>query len=194
MGLENTFFAIVTRMKFISRWSVMRNSYTQNYSEHSMEVAMIAHALAIIGNKRLGRDYHPERIAVMGLYHDFTEIITGDLPTPVKYRNDKIKSAFKEIEEEAAQELLERLPEDLRGEYAPYLQESEWTPEEYKLVKAADKLSALIKCIEEQKAGNQEFRKAKEASEAYLRDMNCPEADIFCQEFLPHYYKTLDEL
>ena len=141
MGLENTFFAIVTRMKFISRWSVMRNSYTQNDSEHSMEVAMIAHALAIIGNKRLGRDYHPERIAVMGLYHDFTEIITGDLPTPVKYRNDKIKSAFKEIEEEAAQELLERLPEDLRGEYAPYLQESEWTPEEYKLVKAADKLS-----------------------------------------------------
>ena len=137
---------------------------------------------------------YPERIAVMGLYHDFTEIITGDLPTPVKYRNDKIKSAFKEIEEEAAQELLERLPEDLRGEYAPYLQESEWTPEEYKLVKAADKLSALIKCIEEQKAGNQEFQKAKEASETYLRDMNCPEADVFCQEFLPHYYKTLDEL
>ena len=194
MGLENTFFAIVTRMKFISRWSVMRNSYTQNDSEHSMEVAMIAHALAIIGNKRLGRDYHPERIAVMGLYHDFTEIITGDLPTPVKYRNDKIKSAFKEIEEEAAQELLERLPEDLRGEYAPYLQESEWTPEEYKLVKAADKLSALIKCIEEQKAGNQEFSSAAEQTRGTLEAMRLPELDWFMEHCLDSFGKNLDQL
>ena len=194
MGLENTFFAIVTRMKFISRWSVMRNSYTQNDSEHSMEVAMIAHALAIIGNKRLGRDYHPERIAVMGLYHDFTEIITGDLPTPVKYRNDKIKSAFKEIEEEAAQELLERLPEDLRGEYAPYLQESEWTPEEYKLVKAADKLSALIKCIEEQKAGNTEFDSAAAMTMQALRDMHREEMDWFLDHCLEPFTRTLDQL
>ena len=155
---------------------------------------MIAHALAIIGNKRLGRDYHPERIAVMGLYHDFTEIITGDLPTPVKYRNDKIKSAFKEIEEEAAQELLERLPEDLRGEYAPYLQESEWTPEEYKLVKAADKLSALIKCIEEQKAGNTEFDSAAAMTMQALRDMHREEMDWFLDHCLEPFTRTLDQL
>ena len=194
MESENTFFAMMARMKFINRWALMRNSYEENISEHSMEVAMIAHVLAIIGNKRLGRRYPAEKIAMIGLYHDCTEIITGDMPTPIKYKNDKIQEAYKEIEAGAARRLLQRLPKDLRDAYEPYLLEAETDEEERRLVKAADKLSALIKCIEEQKAGNQEFLKAKETLQKAVEALDCPEADIFCQEFLPHYYKTLDEL
>ena len=194
MESENTFFAMMARMKFIIRWALMRNSYEENISEHSMEVAMIAHALAIIGNKRLGRHYSAEKIAMIGLYHDCTEIITGDMPTPIKYKNDKIQEAYKEIEAGAARRLLQRLPEDLRDAYEPYLLETEMNEEERRLVKAADKLSALIKCIEEQKAGNQEFLKAKETLQKAVGALECQEADIFCREFLPHYYKTLDEL
>ncbi len=194
MENENTFFAMMARMKFINRWALMRNSYEENISEHSMEVAMLAHALAILGNRRLGRNYQAERIAMIGLYHDCTEIITGDMPTPIKYKNDKIQEAYKEIEEGAAKRLLQRLPEDLREAYEPYLLENKLKEEERRIVKAADKLSALIKCIEEQKAGNQEFLKAKETLQKTVEEMKCPEADIFCREFLPHYYKTLDEL
>ena len=131
MESENTFFAMMARMKFINRWALMRNSYEENISEHSMEVAMIAHALAIIGNKRLGRRYPAEKIAMIGLYHDCTEIITGDMPTPIKYKNDKIQEAYKEIEAGAARRLLQRLPKDLRDAYEPYLLEAE-TDEEWR--------------------------------------------------------------
>lgn len=194
MDSKNTFFAMLARMKFINRWALMRNSYEENISEHSMEVAMLAHALAIIGKKRLGRRYSPEHIAMLGLYHDCTEIITGDMPTPVKYENPQIQSAYKEIERGAAVHLLELLPEDLREEYEPFLMEQAAEQEERRLVKAADKLSALIKCIEEEKAGNQEFQKAKETVEAAVHALDCPEVEIFFRDFLPQYYRTLDEL
>lgn len=191
---NNGFFAMMARMKYIERWALMRNASAENISEHSMEVAMLAHGLAILGNKRLGKQYSPERVALLGLYHDCTEIITGDMPTPVKYHDPEIRDAYKRIEAGAAKRLLNMLPEDLREEYAAYLLPEAESSEEVFLVKAADKLSALIKCIEEQKAGNQEFRSAKESTLRLIQEMDCPEAVIFCEEFLPEYYKTIDEL
>lgn len=191
---HNGFYAMMARMKYIGRWALMRNSAPENISEHSMEVAMLAHGLALIGCKRLGKQYSPERIALRGLYHDCTEIITGDMPTPVKYHDPGIREAYKRIESGAACRLLNMLPEDLREEYMPYILPDAETPEEAVLVKAADKLSALIKCIEEEKAGNQEFRSAREATRRAIQNLNCPEAEIFCAEFLPEYQKTIDEL
>ncbi|MDE6566928.1 MAG: 5'-deoxynucleotidase [Lachnospiraceae bacterium] len=191
---HNGFFAMMARMKYIERWALMRNSATENISEHSMEVAMIAHALALLGNKRLGKQYLPEQVALLGLYHDCTEIITGDMPTPVKYHDPEIREAYKRIEAGAARRLLDMLPEDLRDEYRFYLLPEAGNTEEGILVKAADKLSALIKCIEEEKAGNQEFHSAKEAVRRSVQNLHCQEAEIFCEEFLPEYYKTIDEL
>lgn len=190
---NNTFYAMLSRMKYIERWALMRNSERENISEHSLEVAMIAHALAIIGNVRLGRDYNAEHIAMLGVYHDCTEIITGDMPTPVKYDNEVIKEAYKSIEENAADELISMLPEDLREAYMPYLKADE-DKDVMKLVKAADKLSALVKCIEEEKVGNREFVLAKKTTMDDIIALNCEEADIFCKEFLGAYEKTLDEL
>ena len=189
-----SFFAMLSRMKYIDRWALMRNSRRENISEHSHEVAALAHALAVIGNKRLGKHLQAERAALLGLYHDSTEILTGDLPTPVKYRDDQIRGAYKHIENLAAQSLLARLPEDLRDEY-----ESLFVPQEdeaylWKLVKAADKLSALIKCIEEEKTGNREFVQAQQATRETLEAMQLPELEIFMQEFLPAYSLTLDEM
>lgn len=191
---KNTFFAMMARMKYINRWALMRNSYEENISEHSLEVAMLSHALAVIGKKRLKKDYNVERIALLGMYHDCTEIITGDMPTPVKYENPQIQSAYKQIEMEAAFRLLNMLPEDLREEYESVLVERPEDVQAHRIVKAADKLSALIKCIEEEKAGNQEFQKAKETIEKAVHQLNCEEAEIFFHEFLPQYYRTLDEL
>lgn len=190
---NNTFYAMLSRMKYIERWALMRNSERENISEHSLEVAMIAHALAIIGNVRLGRDYNAEHIAMLGVYHDCTEIITGDMPTPVKYDNEVIKEAYKSIEENAADELISMLPEDLREAYKPYLKADE-DKDVMKLVKAADKLSALVKCIEEEKVGNREFVLAKKTTMDDIIALKCEEADIFCKEFLGAYEKTLDEL
>ena len=190
---DNSFFAMISRMKYIERWALMRNSERENISEHSLEVAMIAHALAIIGNVRLGRDYNAEHIAMLGVYHDCTEIITGDMPTPVKYDNEVIKEAYKSIEENAADELISMLPEDLREAYMPYLKADE-DKDVMKLVKAADKLSALVKCIEEEKVGNREFVLAKKTTMDDIIALKCEEADIFCKEFLGAYEKTLDEL
>ena len=189
-----SFFAMLARMKYIERWALMRNSEKENISEHSLEVAMLAHALALLGNSRLGKQYPAEHIAMLGLYHDCTEIITGDMPTPVKYENPDIQSAYKQIEKAAAFRLLNMLPEDLRPAYEPYFMEGKWSKEEAVLVKAADKLSALIKCIEEEKAGNQEFRSARKTIIASLEGLECPEAKIFMEEFLPPYQMTLDEL
>ncbi|MDO4167086.1 MAG: 5'-deoxynucleotidase [Eubacteriales bacterium] len=193
-GSHNGFYAMMARMKYIERWALMRNSAAENISEHSLEVAMLAHGLALIGNKRLGRQYSPERIALLGMYHDCTEIITGDMPTPVKYHDPEIREAYKRIEAGAAYRLLNMLPEDLQEEYAPYLLPDAASEEEQLLVKAADKLSALIKCIEEEKTGNQEFHSAREATWHSIQTMHCPEAEMFCEEFLPEYHKTIDEL
>jgi len=187
---------MMSRMKYIDRWALMRNSCTENICEHSLEVAMIAHMLCVIGNKRYGKKLDAEHAALIGMYHDTTEIITGDMPTPVKYFNDDIQRIFHSIEDNAAEKLLSMLPEDLREEFLPIYFKGDSEEENYlwRLVKAADKLSALIKCIEEEKAGNREFASAKEATEKSILAMDLEEAKCFMQEFLPAYQKNLDEL
>ncbi len=194
MESQSHFFAMMSRMKYIERWALMRNSQAENISEHSLEVSILAHALAVISNKRLHNVLNAERAALIGLYHDSTEIITGDMPTPVKYYNKGIYGAFKEIEMIAARHLLNMLPEDIRESYESIFFPHEEEEYIWKLVKAADKLSALIKCIQEEKAGNTEFASAKKSLTETLHKMELKEADIFIEEFLPSYYKTLDEL
>lgn len=192
--MESHFFAIISRMKYIERWALMRNSQEESISEHSLEVGMLAHALAVISNKRLNNNLNVERAALIGLYHDSTEIITGDMPTPVKYYNQEIQTAYKEIEKTAARHLLSMLPEDLKESYEFLFFQKEEDAYLWQLVKAADKLSALIKCIQEENAGNREFIHAKESLTENLAHMMLKEVDIFMEEFLPSYYKTLDEL
>lgn len=192
--MENGFYAMMSRMKYIERWALMRNSSTENISEHSLEVGILAHALAIISNERLGSHLNAEKAALMGIYHDATEIITGDMPTPIKYYNENIQGAFKAVEKAAANRLLGMLPEDIRASYLDLFVPKEEEASLWKLVKAADKLSALIKCIEERKAGNTEFIRAEESIAEILTAMKLQEVDIFMQEFLPAYDKTLDEL
>ena len=187
------FFAMISRMKYIDRWALMRNTERESLDSHSMEVAVVAHALALIGNKRFGKSYNADRAAVLGLYHDAHEIITGDMPTPVKYRNKVILDAYKEIEGEAGERLVSMLPEDMRDVYRDILNESD-DEELVKLVKAADRISALIKCIEERKAGNTEFKKAEASTKKKIIAMDVPEAIVFLEEFLPAYEKTLDQL
>ena len=192
--MEQDFFAMMARMKYIERWALMRNSETENISEHSMEVAMLTHALAVIGNVRFQKNLNVERAALIGLYHDCTEIITGDMPTPIKYYNEDIQSAFKEIEEVAANNLLMMLPEDIRSEYQSLFFPEEQDEYLWKLVKAADKISALLKCVEEEKAGNTEFVNAKKATLEAIQKMQLEEVEVFFEEFYPAYEKTLDEL
>jgi 5'-deoxynucleotidase len=197
-----SFFATIARMKYIERWALMRNAREENLSEHSMEVGMIAHALCTIGNVRLGKDLDADRAALIGIYHDASEIITGDMPTPVKYGSDRLRSAYKAVEAEAQDHLLGRLPEDLQPAFReilmPEADETKDKDQSYmlRLVKAADKLSALIKCIEEENAGNGEFRTAKESTQRSI-DAMCNElleVRDFVREFLPPYGSTLDEL
>lgn len=192
--MENSFFAMMSRMKYIERWALMRNSITENISEHSLDVSILAHALAIIGNVRLGKDLNAEKAALIGIYHDATEIITGDMPTPIKYFNESIQGAFKAVEQVAAQRLLHMLPEDIQSSYEEIFFPQEQNDYLWKLVKAADKLSALIKCIEERKAGNSEFLSAEKSLREILGEMKMEEITIFMKEFLPAYDKTLDEL
>jgi 5'-deoxynucleotidase len=194
--VEYNFFATVSRMKYIERWALMRSTIPENLSEHCLEVSMIAHALCVIGNVRYGKKLDADKAAVIGLYHDASEIITGDMPTPIKYHNKVLKDAYKSIESEANERLMSNLPEDMQDAYRNILFKCDTEKYEWKLVKAADKLSALIKCIEEEKTGNREFVKAKESTENSVRNMakDVPEINDFINEFLPAYYKTLDEL
>lgn len=192
--MDSNFYAMISRMKFIERWSLMRNSRQENISEHSLEVSILAHALTVISNVRLGNELNAEKAALIGIFHDATEIITGDMPTPIKYFNQKIQGAFKEVELAAADRLLNLLPEDLRGHYVDSFLPREEDAFLWRLVKAADKLSALIKCIEEHKAGNTEFISAEQSIRDQLKQMKLKEIDIFMEEFLPAYEKTLDEL
>ncbi len=191
--MNNTFFAMISRMKYIDRWALMRNTEKESLDSHSKEVAVIAHALAVIGNTRFGKSYNPDRAAVLGLYHDAHEIITGDMPTPVKYNNPDITTAFKAVEQEANQKLLSKLPEDLREAFSVAL-DCDSDKELCALVKAADKLSALIKCIEERMAGNTEFREAEASTRKKILQLNISEADVFLDEFIPAYEMTLDTL
>ena len=188
----SSFFAMMARMKYIDRWGLMNNTRTENISEHSLETAMLAHALVTIANVRFDAGLDADRAAVIGLFHDAGEIITGDMPTPVKYYNPAIRSAYKEVEKVAEDKLIAMLPEDLRAVYRPIISCDDSQLERY--VKAADKLSALIKCIEEVRMGNNEFNQAKTATEQALFAMQLPALEVFMRECLPAYYLTLDEL
>ncbi len=187
------FFAIMSRMKYINRWSLMNNSRAENLSEHSLTVAMIAHALCVINNKKLGGNADPQLAAVVALYHDCTEIITGDLPTPIKYSSKTLRKAYAGIEKEASQQLISALPDYMQEEYKQIISPEKADPHMLALVKAADKLSALIKCIEEEQTGSSEFKKAKEESFRYLHSLNMEEVNIFMRDFLPSYSLSLDE-
>ncbi len=182
-----------SRMKFINRWALMRNTSEENLSEHSNDVAVIAHALAVLKNLHYGGSVNPERAAFLGLYHDMPEIITGDMPTPVKHGNKELHGAFQKVEDAASKKLLSMLPEDMYGIYADAFFPQEKDKEEWKIVKAADKISALIKCIEEENAGNREFIKAKESTLRSIEKLNMPEADEFIREFIPSFTLSLDE-
>lgn len=188
--MSSHFYAMLFRMKNIHRWGLMRNTRQENLSEHSLEVALIAHCLAVISNRRLGGNMNPEQIATMAMFHDTSEIITGDMPTPIKYYNADIKGTYKQIEKIAEDRLLKLLPEDFREDFSLL-----YNPDENakRLIKAADKISALIKCIEELNMGNREFAAAKSSTERAIADLNCPEADIFLKEFLQSFYLALDE-
>jgi len=196
--MSYNFFATISRMKYIERWALMRNSRPENLSEHSLEVAMIAHALCTIGNVRYGKKLDSNKAALIGLYHDASEIITGDMPTPVKYYNEDLKTAYKQVEAVADTMLLHKLPDDLRPAFEEIFKSSGEEDERYmrKLVKAADKLSALIKCIEERNSGNGEFRTAEQSTlkslDTYKEE--CIEVKDFMDDFLEPYGKTLDEL
>lgn len=188
----NNFFGMLARMKYINRWGLMRNANNENIAEHSLQVAVIAHALAVIGNARLDKNLNAEHIAMMGIMHDASEIITGDLPTPIKYYAPEIRDAYKKVEYIAANQLLSEITEDMRDAYRAILIEDE--SEEWKYVKAADKLSAYIKCIEEKNTGNTDFAKAEFATKQALEDMKMDEIRIFMDEFLPSYTMTLDDI
>ena len=189
-----SFGAKLSRMKYIDRWALMRNSTKENISEHSLEVAMIAHLLTVIGRVRFGKDLDADKAALIGIYHDSTEIITGDMPTPIKYYNNEMRDTFKEIEDLAAIQLLAMLPDDIREEYEDLFFAREQDAYLWKLVKAADKISALIKCVEEEKAGNTEFANAKKMTRKSIDAMELEEVAVFFEEFFPAYLKTLDEL
>lgn len=191
--MSRHFFAMLSRMKYIFRWSLMRNTRTENICEHSQDVAVLAHALALLHNRRFGGNVNVSHCVLLAMYHDVPEILTGDLPTPVKYDNTEIRDAYRQVERLSAERLLSHLPEDLQEEYRPLLLPDHADEQEKCIVKAADKLSALIKCIEELKAGNGEFRRAKAATEEALRRMAMPAVDCFMEEFLPSYELTLDE-
>lgn len=186
----NHFYAILSRMKNINRWGLMRNTRPENLSEHSLEVAFIAHSLAVIGNKRLGKNTDPDKAAVAAMFHDTSEIITGDMPTPIKYFNPEIKDAYKKIEAVAEDQLISMLPEDMREEFDKIYRPD---PEITALVKAADKISALIKCIEELKMGNMEFKDAESSTRAIIDKLDMPEVKIFIDEFIDSFYLTLDK-
>ena len=190
--MPESFFPMIARMRYINRWGLMRNTQPENIQEHSHQVAVLAHALAVIQNRYFGGQVDPGAVAVAALYHDASEILTGDMPTPIKYDNPDIQSAYKAVEATAEQKLLSMLPEDLRGEFEEAVTIPD--PQVRALVKAADKLSAYLKCVEERKAGNAEFRSAEEQTYAALRDNPLPALDYFMDRFLPGFQLTLDEL
>lgn len=187
------FFALISRMRYINRWGLMRNTEAENVQEHSHMVAVLAHALSIVRRDVFHGEADPEQAAAAALYHDAPEIFTGDLPTPVKYYNPEIRAAYQEVELVSADKLLAMLPEELRPSYRQLLHE-EYSPAIQELVKAADKLSAHIKCLEELKAGNKEFLQAAAQTLYAVRAMELPEADYFIAHFLPAFELTLDEL
>lgn len=191
---QSHFFAQLSRMKLIYRWPLMRNVQQENISEHSLQVAMVAHALALISNKKFGSTLDANQIALMAIFHDASEILTGDLPTPVKYQNNAIANEYKKIEKLAEQQLLSLLPEEFVDDYRPLLDSEAQDAESAKVVKAADTLCAYIKCLEEISAGNPEFVPAKKRLEAMLEQRMTPSVRYFMDVFIPGFSLTLDEL
>ena len=188
------FFAYLSRMKFIKRWGLMYSTYPENIQEHSLRVAMIAHALAMIRNQMFGGAVNPDRTAALALYHDASEVLTGDLPTPVKYFSPEIKTAYGELEAAATEKLLRLLPTALQGAYEAYFCPGGSDHEHCELVKAADKLCAYLKCVEEMGAGNREFAQAEQALRASVDQLDLPEVEYFMTTFMPSFRLTLDEL
>ena len=186
------FFAYLSRLRLIHRWSLMRTTVPENDAEHSLQVAMIAHAIAIIARDRYGKDVDPEHVLSLAVYHDATEVMTGDLPTPVKYHSDELRGAYHRLEELSADRLLALLPEDLQPAFTPYMKQA--SGYEHTLVKAADRISACIKCMEEQRAGNREFDYAAENIRDSIAAIDLPEVKDFLTDFLPAFDMTLDEL
>ncbi len=188
--------ALLGRMKYITRWSLMRNGRPESLSEHTADTALLAHMLCLIAKKctGTGTGLRPEVVATAALYHDAPEILTGDMPTPVKYKNDALRSAYKAVERESARVMASLLPEELRSETEAYLTGTVLNDAERKVLKAADRLSAIIKCIEESQGGNHEFEAAREQQMAALHALDCPEAEYFIQHMLPCYAQNLDEL
>ncbi|MDU6412193.1 MAG: 5'-deoxynucleotidase [Yersiniaceae bacterium] len=191
---QSHFFAHLSRLKLINRWPLMRNVRTENVSEHSLQVAFVAHALAVIKNRKFNGNVSAERVALLAMYHDASEVITGDLPTPVKYYNPQIAHEYKKIEKIAQQKLLEMLPEELQNDFRPLLDEQCYTEEEKHVVKQADALCAYLKCLEELSAGNNEFTLAKARLEKTLALRHSPEMDYFMTVFVPSFSLSLDEI
>ena len=193
MNMLHHFFAYMSRMRYIRRWGLMRNTLSENDMEHAMQAAMIAHGIALIGNLRHGRTYDAEHVMALALYHDASEVITGDLPTPVKHNNPSIKAKYQKIEALAARRLLDMLPQDMRAAYKPLIQPDTST-EEWRIVKAADRICAYIKCLEEGKAGNREFAEAQVGIESSIHAIDLPEVRDFMQQFVPGFTMTLDQI
>lgn len=188
------FFAYLAKMKYIQRWGLMRNTHPENIQEHTLQVAMIAHGLALIKNRLFEGEVNPERTAVLALFHDASEVITGDLAAPIKYFNPEIKDAYGKIEITAKERLYRMLPEELQPDYELIFFPNEADRQHWELVKAADKICAYLKCLEELKAGNQEFAKAEIAIKAVIAKLNLPEVTYFMDKFVPSISLTLDEL
>lgn len=188
------FFSYMARMKHIKRWGLMRNTREENIQEHSLQTAMIAHALALIKNRMFGGKVNAERVLALAVYHEAGEVITGDLATPIKYFNPEIKMAYKQIERVAEEKLVDMLPEALKGDYESLILDRDAEGELYAIVKAADKICAFLKCVEELSAGNSEFEKAKNAIEKTIKEMDRPEVNYFMETFVPSFELTLDEL
>ena len=186
------FFAYLSRLKFIRRWGLMRSTQQENDAEHSLQVAMIAHGIALMGKQRYGREVNPEHVLALAVYHDATEVITGDLPTPVKYHSPELRASYKQLEGLAAGKLLSMLPESMRGEYGAYLAEGD--DYAHQVVKAADRISAYTKCMEEKRSGNHEFDAAGENVLRAIDQIALPEVQDFMKEFVPSFALTLDEL
>ena len=191
MMQSGDFYAMLFRMKHIMRWGLMRNTFSEDLSQHSFETAVIAHALALISKKRFNDTVDPEKILTAALYHDIGELLTGDLPTPVKYHNSDITSAYKKIEELSFEKLYSLLDDDMKEEYTKYTRLGE---KEEQLLKAADRICALIKCKKELLSGNPEFNSAHNSIEKSIKEMNCKEADFFMEKLLPSFDKDLDQI
>lgn len=194
MHISSHFFAYISKIRWIVRWGLKRNAIPENVMEHSWEVSTIAHVMALIGNKRFGKQYDTNLVATTALYHDVSEVITGDMPTPIKYHSQAMQKAFKDVEVQSERELLSLLPTDLQSDFEPLLVSTSVPEYVKKLIKGADTISAYLKCQSELKAGNSEFSKAAEDISTRLKNFNMPEVNAFLTIFVPSYELTLDEL